>query len=135
MSINLIFQLIGDDRMTETQTLRFDTKTLKDLIMKYYKDYFQDDSIKIEYDIIEEDDYSYGRVIVKIIRNIKIGEYNIESKNTLSDEDIINLINEELSKYNKKIIHFNFIVNGSNWNGASTLLENIDVMKKELRKE
>jgi len=121
--------------MTETQTLRFDTKTLKDLIMKYYKDYFQDDSIKIEYDIIEEDDYSYGRVIVKIIRNIKIGEYNIESKNTLSDEDIINLINEELSKYNKKIIHFNFIVNGSNWNGASTLLENIDVMKKELRKE
>lgn len=121
--------------MIETQTLRFDTKTLKDLIMKYYKEYFQDESIKIEYDVIEEDDYSYGRVVIKIIRNIKIGEYNIESKNTLSDEDIIKLLNEELSKYNKKIKHFNFIINGSSWNGASTLLENINVKKKELRKE
>ena len=75
ISINLIFQLIGDDSMTETQTLTFDTKTIKDLIMKYYKEYFQDESIKIEYVVIEEDDYSCGRVVVKIRRKIKSGEY------------------------------------------------------------
>jgi len=135
MSINLIFQLIGDDRMTETQTLRFDTKTLKDLIMKYYKDYFHDDSIKIEYDVIEEDDYSYGRVVVKIIRNIKMGEYNVESKNTLFNEDIIKVINFELLNYNKKVQCFNYVINGTAWDGVSVILEDKYVKKKELRKE
>ena len=121
--------------MTETQTLRFDTITIKDLIMKYYKEYFQDQSIKIEYDVIEEDDYSYGRVVIKIIRNIKIGEYTVESKNVLSNEDISKVINEELSKYNYKINYFNFIVNGNTWDGISILLEKINVNKKVLRKE
>ena len=78
--------------MTETQTLRFETKIIKDLLYNYYKEYFQDDSIKIYYNVIEEDDYSNGRVIVNIIRNIKIGKYNVESKNTLSDEDIFEVI-------------------------------------------
>lgn len=121
--------------MTETQTLRFETKIIKDLIYNYYKEYFQDDSIKINYNVIEEDDYSNGRIIVNIIRNIKIGEYNVESKNTLSDEDVFEVINNELAKYNKKIKHCNFIINGTTWNGASILLTDEYVKKKELRKE
>ena len=134
VDINLIYQHIGDDNVTETETLKFETKTIKELISKYYKNYFQDENIKIKYDVIEEDDYSYGRVVITIIRNIKIGEYSGESKNILLNEDIEKVINEELSKYNYKIKHLNFIVNGTTWNGVSTLIEKINVNKKTLRK-
>ena len=134
VDINLIYQHIGDDNVTETETLKFETKTIKELISKYYKNYFQDENIKIKYDVIEEDDFSYGRVVITIIRNIKIGEYSGESKNILSNEDIEKVINEELSKYNYKVKHLNYIVSGTTWNGVSTLLEKINVNKKKLRK-
>ena len=119
--------------MTETQTLTFDTKTIKELISEYYKDYFEDDSIKIEYDVIEEDEYSYASLRIK--KKINIGKYVGESYYYLSNEDVINVINKELAKYNKKIEHFNYNINGKTWNGANVILKDKYVKKKELRKE
>lgn len=121
--------------MTETQTLTFDTKTLKNLIMKYYKEYFQDESIKIEYDVIEEDEFSYGSLRIKIIKKLNIGEYSGESSYYLSSEDVIKVINEELEKYDKKIEHFNYNINGKTWDGASLIIRDKYIKKKELRKE
>lgn len=64
-----------------------------------------------------------------------MGDYNLELKNTFSNEDIIKIINYELLKYNEKVQDFIFDVNGTDWDGVSVLLENINVKKKELRKE
>lgn len=121
--------------MTETETLKFETKTIKELISKYYKEYFKDENLKIKYDIVEEDDYNPGRVIITIIRNIKIGEYIVESKNVLSYEDVLEIINKELYKYNYKAKHINYLISSNTWNGVSTLLEKVNVNKKVLRKE
>jgi len=121
--------------MTETQTLTFDTKTIKDLMFNYYKDYFQDDSIKILYDVIEEDEYSYASLRTKIIKKLIIGKYIGESYYYLSNEDVIKVINKELANYNKKIEHFNYNIVGKTWNGASIFLKDVYVKKKELRKE
>ena len=120
--------------MIETESLKFENNIIKEFISKYYKNYFNDENIKIKYDVIEEDDYSYGRVVITIIRDIKIGEYIGKSESVLSNEDIVNIINGELSKYNYKVKNINFIVNGSSWNGVNILLEKINIKKKELRK-
>ena len=121
--------------MTETETLRFETDTIKKIIIRHYKEYFKDENLQIKYDVVEEDDYNPGRVIITIIRNIKIGEYIVESKNVLSYEDVLEVINTELSKYNYKAKNINYLISSNTWNGVSTLLEKINIKKKVLRKE
>ena len=123
--------------MNETKSIKFSEKQVKQLLLDYYKKYFKDENININYFVREEDEQSYGTVIITITRNLKMGKYEVMSKNVLSNEDIIQVINEELKEYGYKSMYKNdfYEIDGKNWNGINIILEKIDVHKKVFRNE
>lgn len=120
--------------MTETISIIIEKDNIEKLILDYYKKYFNDENITIKYKIFEEDEYSLGRVVISIKRNIKIGDYEALSENVLSSEEIINVLNNELKNQGYKINYSNFIIDRTNWNGIRATLEKLDVKKKVLGK-
>lgn len=123
--------------MNETKSIKFSEKQIKQLLLDYYKKYFKDENININYVVREEDEQSYGTVIITITRKIKMGKYEVLSKSVLSDEDVIKVINEELKEYGYKSMYKNdfYEIDGKNWNGINIYLEKIDIHKKVLRNE
>ena len=95
--------------MTESTSIDISVKYLDALLLKYYKDYFKDENIKLSRKVYS-DTYHDDVITTVITRKVKIGNHNGEKKYVLTNDEIKNVLNEDLEKEGYSINHFRYVV-------------------------
>lgn len=112
--------------MTESTSIDISVKYLDSLLLKHYKNYFNDENIKLSRNVYS-DTYHDDVVTTIITRKVKIGNYSGEKKYILTHDEIKNVLNEDLEKEGYFINYFRYVVYNSK-------LANIEADLKEKEK-
>lgn len=95
--------------MTETTSININVKYLDSLLLKYYKEYFQDENIKLSREVYS-DDFNGDSVTTIIARKVKIGNYSGEKRYSLTHDEIKAVLNQDLEEQGYSIEYFGYTV-------------------------
>ena len=113
--------------MTEATSINIGIRYLDSILLKYYKEYFNDENIKLSR-VVYSDDYGDDSVTTIITRKVNIGNYSGEKRYLLTYDEIKTVINKDLEKYGYSVDYFAYTVFDSK-------LTNIEAHLKEKQKE
>lgn len=95
--------------MTEATSINIKISYLDSILLKYYKEYFNDENIKLTR-VVYSDDYGDDSVTTIITRKVKIGNYSGEKRYSLSYDEIKAVIDKDLEQDGYCVDYFGYTV-------------------------
>lgn len=95
--------------MTESTTININVKYLDSLLLKYYKEHFQDENIKLSREVYL-DEFNDDSVTTIITRKVKIGNYIAEKRYSLTHDEIKAVLNQDLEQHGYSVEYFGYTV-------------------------